>query len=543
VYRRRNESVATLVSSPSAIYLVLLATGGSIALSRHRQLLTLIDHRYFREQYDARRILGRLVERCRTVTDARDLATILEAEIDRALHVDTIHVLLLDASYARFIAPTGGVRSLDAVSPLIERLSGGHDVLPVDFERDAALQGDIPDESVHWIVDGAFRLLVPLRNNKRDVIGIIALGEKRSELAFSREDHALLASVGQAAEMMIAYQGSDTRETNSLASVADERASECTECGTVQPANVSACSRCGAMTTASALAHVVGGKFLVDERIGAGGMGVVYRAMDVNLGRTVAIKTLPYLTPGEAMRLRREARAVASVSHPNLALIFGAEVWRGQPMLIFEYLSGGTLADRLVHGPLSIVEVIELGIAMASVLDAIHSAGVLHRDIKPSNIGFASNGTPKLLDFGLARIMTAVTSDRPRSSMLGDGFARNQLSSVSLGPNSATDSALQGTPRYMAPEAFLGLRPDPSFDLWSLCVVLYEASAGPSAVQSPFHGSVLLRFPPQSGDPLPPTLADFFRRALSERREDRPRNAKELADSLRGLSQHFLEPV
>src|SRR3989442_1295016 len=107
----------------------------------------------------------------------------------------------------------------------------------------------------------------------------------------------------------------------------------------------------------------------------------------------------------DAARRRREARAMAALSHTNLALIFGAETWRGTPLLIVEYLEAGTLADRLRRGPLPVAEVTNLGMALADGLTRVHNAGLLHRDIKPSNIGFTADGVPKLFDFGVAKIV------------------------------------------------------------------------------------------------------------------------------------------
>src|SRR5207253_8576282 len=118
----------------------------------------------------------------------------------------------------------------------------------------------------------------------------------------------------------------------------------------------------------------------------------------------VAIKTLPRVSPEHAMRLRREARAMAAVQHRHLALIYGVETWRGTPLLVVEYLDGGTLADRLKAGPLAIDGVRELGISLCGALHSMHRSGVLHRDIKPSNIGFTREGVPKQLDFGLAML-------------------------------------------------------------------------------------------------------------------------------------------
>jgi serine/threonine protein kinase len=235
---------------------------------------------------------------------------------------------------------------------------------------------------------------------------------------------------------------------------------------------------------------------------------------------------------------------MASFSHPNLALVFGAEVWQGQPLLVLEYLPGGTLADRLRRGPLGVRRAISLGIEMTSVLEAIHKAGVLHRDIKPSNIGFTAEGIPKLLDFGLARLMssTAIAPRRPTPQPLEEQarVARGWSGVEQLTARSVTDGMIRGTPLYMSPEAQDGQSPDSTFDLWSLNVVLYEAIFGrhPFLDEPPTSE---LRPPPTSdsttGERSAPSLAvvEFFTRALSENRKERPSSASELAACLRRL--------
>ena len=218
-------------------------------------------------------------------------------------------------------------------------------------------------------------------------------------------------------------------------------------------------------------------KFRLERLVGMGGMGVVYLAVDMVLDRQVAIKTLPSLRPESAERMHREARAMAAVLHPNLALIYGTEQWHGTPMLIVEYLDGGTLRDRICRGPMSYAEAIDLGAVLADVLDRVHASGVLHRDVKPSNIGFTGDGRPKLLDFGLA--LLGRTQDPGSAAGRQSGCATAALlRSADPAATVTVAERLVGTPLYMAPEALAGVAPQPSFDLWGLALVLYEAIAG-----------------------------------------------------------------
>jgi len=174
---------------------------------------------------------------------------------------------------------------------------------------------------------------------------------------------------------------------------------------------------------------------------------------------------------------------MAALSHPNLALIFGAETWRGTPLLIVEYLEAGTLADRLRRGPLPVAEVTNLGMALADGLTRVHNAGLLHRDIKPSNIGFTADGVPKLLDFGVAKIVA-----RSQSSDSFSGPSIVAPTATAGGVSVTVTDGLRyvlGTATYLSPEAVRGTPPDPSVDLWALALVMYESITGRNPVERP----------------------------------------------------------
>jgi serine/threonine protein kinase len=235
---------------------------------------------------------------------------------------------------------------------------------------------------------------------------------------------------------------------------------------------------CGGPLREGLAPHVLRGTFRFDRRIGAGGMGVVYHAVDLGLGREVALKTLPSTTPEHERRLRREAQAMASIVHPNLAVIYGIETWRGTPFLVEEYLAGGTLAHRLEAGPLSVAAALDLAITLCAVLADLHVSGIIHCDLKPSNIGFSQNGTAKLLDFGLAFLLRDA-SGLTRTTAIDGPAEPGDAESVII-----THRGIVGTPPYMCPEAIRGLQPVPGFDLWSLAVVCFEAIAG----RRPFLG-------------------------------------------------------
>jgi serine/threonine protein kinase/tetratricopeptide (TPR) repeat protein len=208
------------------------------------------------------------------------------------------------------------------------------------------------------------------------------------------------------------------------------------------------------------------GPYEIIGPVGAGGMGVVYRARDSRLERDVAIKILPaaLTDSGEAReRLRREARNVAALQHPNICTIHDVgDTDAGGLFLVIELLAGETVQQRLKRGPLSTEEALDIALALCDALSAAHAAGIIHRDIKPANIFLTSHG-PKLLDFGVAKAVGAVASD------------------LSTAPVLTAPGDVPGTMAYMSPEQLRGLEVDARTDVFSLGLVLYEMAAGQRA--------------------------------------------------------------
>jgi serine/threonine protein kinase len=302
------------------------------------------------------------------------------------------------------------------------------------------------------------------------------------------------------------------------------------------------CERCEGPLQYANVPTMVAGKFRIVERLGDGAMGVVYRALDVELSRAVAIKTLPFLNAAAASRLRREARVLASVSHPNLAAIYGVESWRGMPMLVLELLSGGTLAARATRGPVPSAEALHYGLSLSDALEVVHRAGILHRDVKPNNIGFSGDGVPKLLDFGVSRLLRSAQREPPTDSDERAAMRNAIDASRDAEGTTTVDGHLVGTPLYLSPEALDAAAPSPAFDIWALCMVLYEIIAGQHPLLAPSIAEVFARIGrcdvPDIRAFLPgadPALAEFFRRAFSPRRAERPETARALQSELRAL--------
>ncbi|HVO11790.1 MAG TPA: protein kinase [Vicinamibacteria bacterium] len=283
------------------------------------------------------------------------------------------------------------------------------------------------------------------------------------------------------------------------------------------------------------------GPYEVEAEIGAGGMGVVYRARDSRLGRTVAIKVLPPGLAGDPERRRRferEARAVAALEHPHICVLHDIGSENGIDFLVMEHLTGETLARRLKKGRLRRAEVLPLAVQIAEALGAAHAQGIVHRDLKPANVMLTPSGV-KLLDFGLAKLRS---SDR----WAGDGGG----TAATMDATGSESGVVLGTLPYLSPEQVEGREADARSDLWALGVVLYEMLTGRRAFSGASAAGVMAMIlehePPslRSVDSLtPPSLDRLVRRCLARDPEARWQSARDVADELRWIAEGTGEAV
>ena len=267
------------------------------------------------------------------------------------------------------------------------------------------------------------------------------------------------------------------------------------------------------------------GHYHILSRLGAGGMGEVYRARDTKLGRDVAIKILPPAftsDPERLARFRREAQVLASLNHPHIAAIYGLEDTGGVHALVLELVDGQTLADRLCHGPVPLKEAHTIAAQLVVALEAAHEKGIVHRDLKPANIQITPEGAVKVLDFGLAKAATtdAGTADRMHAPTGTIGATR--------------EGVVLGTAAYMSPEQARGLRVDKRTDIWAFGCVLYEMLTGRVAFAgrtvSDTVAAILQREPDWTALPTgtPPSVRRLLRRTLEK---DFKRRLRDMGDA------------
>jgi hypothetical protein len=275
------------------------------------------------------------------------------------------------------------------------------------------------------------------------------------------------------------------------------------------------------------------GPYEIHQPIGAGGMGVVYKADDSRLGRKVAIKILPQAHGDHLKRFEREARTIGGLNHPNLLTLFDIGDHEGSPYLVTELLEGESLRVRLARVKrLPLRQAMQVAAEVARGLAAAHGAGVIHRDIKPDNIFLTTDGRLKILDFGIAKLLPPEISER----ISKPDFAHDPTLDPSMTPTANTETGVMiGTPGYMAPEQLDGSSVDERADIFALGVVFYEMIAGERAFKAPSpieESYAILKQTPEPPPGATPAVARIVLRCLEKRPEARFQSATDLAFAL-----------
>jgi eukaryotic-like serine/threonine-protein kinase len=453
-------------SRPVSVSFALIAL--SVLGLRYRETLRVwLDRRFFRAVYEQEQILRDLISRVKIADTVREIAVFVSVQLETALHPQSCHVLHRSSPSGRMTVgyssgPSDTVRhvlSSPASIQFLERLAGPADL----FVKSQPAGG------------ASSVLAVPVIGNASPLSALVFLGAKKAEEPYTKNDRALLGSMAD--QMALAYEKVWLRQQ-----VEDEQRirrevlgrldlqggwllRECPKCGSCFDELETHCHEDGVEVTLTLpVSRLIAGRYQLDRRVGAGGMGTVYRATDVPLDRVVALKILTGHLFGDhpaLARFEREAKIVARLRHPGIVTIhdFG-RLDRGGAFLVMEFVEGWTLRSILEQrGTLPTYEIAPIFDQLLVALSAAHEQGVLHRDLKPENVLVSQRNSGvvavKLVDFGLAKITQATTEI-----------------------NLTESGAVMGTAGYMSPEQMLGGVIDERSDLFSVGVMIVEALIG-----------------------------------------------------------------
>jgi hypothetical protein len=494
-----------------------------VVRSRREQWLRSLDRRFFRERYDAQRLLTSIAEQAARASTFDAIAPMIEQQVDEALHPTFVGLFRHVPARSIFCAdsgpvPSSGPSELPASMTVIGLLSLLRKPLALSLGETAWVRHQLPPEERTLLLERGIELLVPITAESAGELplGLLVLGPRRSEEPYNQEDMDLLSTIAHAIGVLLQRSVNDQRDL-----------AECDHCGACFAGSTEVCVHDGRPLTQMCGTLVLNERYRLERRLGRGGMGTVYLAEDAVLERKVAIKVIREGFTGPldlATRFRREARTAAGFAHPHVVRVYDFGIDRnGRLFLVMELLEGSTLRERLTSAaPLDRSEVLHVLRGVCSVLDAAHARNLVHRDLKPENIFLQRHGSgtvPKVLDFGLAK---ALNVDR------GAGGSTTIATTAGM---------LVGTLEYMAPEQLAGDVVSPAWDVWALAVIAYELVTG----VHPFRRGAGLRLDAssepagtvrESHPQLSHELDGFFRRALSPQVEARPRDAMQFLAAL-----------
>ena len=507
-----DQPVSVMLRSRLWIYVTIV--GVAVAARTYREgWLEALDRRFFRDRYNAQRLLRQVAQDVRQATSLGLAGPTVVSRIEQALHSTFVALIVRDGegrSYHAVAASPAGSASYSWDSDnkvlALARLLGKP--LDIGGSEAAWLARTMPADDIRSIEVAAIELVVPVRSGPGDVSALLVLGPKRSEEPYTEDDGELLMAIAESLAVR-----PPTVEVTAGSGI--EGFEECPVCGGCYDSGTSRCPTEGAVLMAVTAPRLLAGRYQLERRLGRGGMGTVYVALDTSLDRRVAAKLIRQDLvglPGAAERFQREARATAAFSHPNVVTVHDFGVAGAHAFLVMELLDGRTLRDTLrVEERIACERALAILRDVTAAVDAAHRRRIVHRDLKPENIclvSYASGESAKVLDFGIAKFLAPEDSDPLITNPTG--------------------GALLGTPLYMAPEQLRGEDPDPSWDLWALAVIAFEMLTGSHPFASvALSGDVGMRESPT--DPRFTNLTSgchqFFASALALDRAVRPESA------------------
>lgn len=487
----------------------------AIAYTQRQKWLEVLDRRFFRERYDAQRLLREVMDDVRKAGTLEQVAPRVVAQIEAALHAEFVALAVREPHDAQYrvlaCSPAGQAPpSFPAEGKLMALLRLLAKPIEASLSESGWLKQQLPHEESAFLRQAHIDLLVPVAVVAGQKEALLALGAKRSEEPYSREDQELLMGIAASLALLL--------ERPALPGRVSAAFGECPQCGICYDSGASQCSQEGAILTPMNLPRTLADRYRLERRLGRGGMGTVYEVTDTALDRRVAAKLIRDDLVGSseaAERFRREARAAASFAHPNVVTVHDFGLSGNRAFLVMELLQGVSLRHELRRlGKLPAARAREILRGVCAGVEAAHRRQMIHRDLKPENIFLAhseSGESAKVLDFGLVKSLPTVSQE---TADTGAGV-------------------LLGTVLYMSPEQLRGEAPNPAWDLWALGAMAYEILAGkhPFAAESTaeLHAAVLggnlTPFAVHCLD-APPAWQEFFLRALAQRPENRPPSAQ-----------------
>jgi tRNA A-37 threonylcarbamoyl transferase component Bud32 len=510
----RDETIRSVLSHHSTLYLIAVAVAIGVVVWSPRWLEA-IDRRFFRERHRANAVLREVAEQVRRAGSLDRVAPRVVAKIEEVMHPEFAALLVHDPTdpvyRAIASAPAGSApHDLDAESKLAALARVMQQPLDVSEEGDIDRRGLLPPSDVEFVRRANVDTLIPVITHDDQLHALLVLGPKRSEEPYAHEEYDVLVAIAENLSLLVA-RSVPNHQAPSL--------EECPQCGACFDEGTRVCSRDNATLSPCSMPRTLAGRYRLDRRLAAGGMGTVYEAFDTALERLVAAKVVRdhlTTTAGAAERFVEEAKLAARLrEHPNVVTVYDFGILNSrQPFLIMELLAGRTIRHEIeMAGKLAPVRILEILEDACSAISTAHNRGLIHRDLKPENIFLAESeqgSVAKVLDFGIAKPLSVVTALGRRETDIG---------------------VLVGTIEYMSPEQRRGEPPSRAWDLWSLAVITLEMLTGgpPPSASLP---SVLPWDPAASIRRSHPQTADILSGALAIDPRSRPGDARALFTSI-----------